>query len=430
MARSEPERSFLEWRRRGDPKALARVFDATAPGLLLLAIHLTRDDSVAEDLVQTTFLKAMEKARQYDRTRPLGPWLSAILRNEAFMLLRERRRRAEIRAMAPAAPAEPETLLESEELAGEVAKAIEALSGPCRQVLRLRLVHGLSNVEIAHVLGMPVGSVRSHAHRGLEKLRRMLPAGIASATILLSSSSAVEAMRARVLRQAAKSVLNTASLASVLGGVMVMKKLAVAAIAVAVLALAFVALDGAFRGEAPGIAATPELTGRNVGEQHGSSKGEGKDTQRVIEGQGQPASDPWKLEGRVTDQNGAALAGAEILVELGSMECREPLATTRSGPDGRYEVGLDALRGLSGLQRATRSLWVRAEAEGCWPGMEHSIRLPVRPDEPRFKRDLELHTGSVVRGRFALAIPHAGSFVLLAASSRAGIGQKALGELG
>ncbi len=53
------ERDFVRFRERGDGKALARVFDALAPRLLLLALHVVRDRAEAEDVVQECFLRAM-----------------------------------------------------------------------------------------------------------------------------------------------------------------------------------------------------------------------------------------------------------------------------------------------------------------------------------------------------------------------------------
>ena len=55
---SRLERRFLRFRRTGDPAALAAVFDATAPQVLRVAMHVSRDPAAAEDLVQRTFLTA------------------------------------------------------------------------------------------------------------------------------------------------------------------------------------------------------------------------------------------------------------------------------------------------------------------------------------------------------------------------------------
>ncbi len=87
-ARLEMGQEFDKFRKTGDPEYLSRVFDASAQKLLLLAAHLVREDSLAEDLVQSTFIRAVERADQYDARRPFLPWITGILVHEAKKLLR------------------------------------------------------------------------------------------------------------------------------------------------------------------------------------------------------------------------------------------------------------------------------------------------------------------------------------------------------
>ncbi|MCC7062200.1 MAG: sigma-70 family RNA polymerase sigma factor, partial [Planctomycetes bacterium] len=82
------EAAYAEYRRTRGPRAMAEVFDLTAGELLLLARRLARDAATAEDLVQQTFVRAIERAEQFDPARRLLPWLTTILANEARMLRR------------------------------------------------------------------------------------------------------------------------------------------------------------------------------------------------------------------------------------------------------------------------------------------------------------------------------------------------------
>ncbi|HEX6811623.1 MAG TPA: RNA polymerase sigma factor, partial [Planctomycetota bacterium] len=166
------ERDFAAWLDHRDAEALARVFDTTGGKLLLLAAHLAGAGAAGgggQDLVQATFVAAMARGASWDRTRPLWPWLAAILHNESHMRLRSARRRREVAIDAagavPAANGDPPTLAASQELLGTVLQAIDTLPLPYRQVLRLRLVHGLRPVDIARSLEVPVGTVRAQLHR-------------------------------------------------------------------------------------------------------------------------------------------------------------------------------------------------------------------------------------------------------------------------
>ena len=65
MRKDQADRLFARYRKHGDPKALGRVFDLLASELLLVAAHFAADEAQAEDLVQTTFLDAIENVHNF-----------------------------------------------------------------------------------------------------------------------------------------------------------------------------------------------------------------------------------------------------------------------------------------------------------------------------------------------------------------------------
>ncbi len=73
------ENAFAEFCERCDPAAMAEVFDKAAPELLPLARRLTRGRIEADDLIQETFLAAIEHRESFDPARTLMPWLVGIL---------------------------------------------------------------------------------------------------------------------------------------------------------------------------------------------------------------------------------------------------------------------------------------------------------------------------------------------------------------
>lgn len=195
--------SFLHFRQRGDLAALGEVFDLLAGRLYSLALHLCRAPADAEDLVQATFVVAMQKASSFDPGREVAAWLGGILAGEARNLLRREGRRATAPledAVGPAAT--PGELAERKELVQQLRTHVEALPDEQRQVLLLQLEHGLQPAEIAEVLGVPAGTVRVRVHRGLAALRRLLPASLATLLLGQLSARGLAAVKQAVLQQA------------------------------------------------------------------------------------------------------------------------------------------------------------------------------------------------------------------------------------
>jgi RNA polymerase sigma-70 factor (ECF subfamily) len=175
------DRALAEFQRDRRPRALAAVFDAVAPELLLVAIHVTGDAAAAEDAVQDTFLAVIETIDRYDASRPAMPWLVGILANRARRRQRQRPLLAADLDAGAGRADDPHDRAAALELAETVGQAVRSLPATYRDVMTLHLLHGLQPVQIAHALGRRPGTVKAQLHRGLEHLRRALPAGVATA---------------------------------------------------------------------------------------------------------------------------------------------------------------------------------------------------------------------------------------------------------
>ncbi|MBK8978297.1 MAG: sigma-70 family RNA polymerase sigma factor [Planctomycetes bacterium] len=176
---------FRRFRKTGAPRLLAAVYDRVAPELLLLAVHLGRSEGDAEDLLQETFVTAIESAQHWDGSRPLVPWLLGILANRARRLARERARQPDpARLELPDHAADdPLRAAADAEFAEEFARRLAALPRGYREVLTLRWVHGLTPTQIGHSLGLPIDTVKTRLRRGNEILRRALPVGFAAGAL-------------------------------------------------------------------------------------------------------------------------------------------------------------------------------------------------------------------------------------------------------
>lgn len=158
---------------------------AHADALHNLARYLTRDPTAAEDLVQEAYARAIQSWDQFAQGTNLKAWLLAILRN-VFLNDRRRDRRhpedggydtVDSSAQGPSEDPCLRDDLELERMRGLVAEEIEealhALPEAARTVVLLD-VEGLGEGEIAHVMGCPVGTVKSRLSRARAELRRRL----------------------------------------------------------------------------------------------------------------------------------------------------------------------------------------------------------------------------------------------------------------
>jgi RNA polymerase sigma-70 factor (ECF subfamily) len=128
--------------------------------------------AAAEDVTALAFERAYAKRRTFDRRRGNErAWLFGIARNAALDELRRRRRTAVLSA-EPAAEVESDDLADVARRRTAVRTALAELAGRERELVALKFHAGLSNGEIARVLGASESAVGTRLHRVIEKLRK------------------------------------------------------------------------------------------------------------------------------------------------------------------------------------------------------------------------------------------------------------------
>ncbi len=147
---------------------LERLYQEFGPGLLAYLRRRLADRHAAEDLLQETLLQAARSRERLSQAVSARAWLYAIARNLAATAIRRRRRAGPLPEDTPAQVATEHPHLEA------VRAAISELPDILRETLELRLRCELSYEEIAAVLGIPVGTVRSRLHLALRRLRAAL----------------------------------------------------------------------------------------------------------------------------------------------------------------------------------------------------------------------------------------------------------------
>jgi RNA polymerase sigma factor (sigma-70 family) len=132
---------------------------------------LLRDCAAAEDVTAQAFERAYKKRKTFDRRRgEERAWLFGIARNAALDELRRRHRLAPL-AADPVDEADPDDLVDVALRRTAVRSALAKLPGRERELVALKFHAGLTNGEIARVLGASESAVGTRLHRVIEKLR-------------------------------------------------------------------------------------------------------------------------------------------------------------------------------------------------------------------------------------------------------------------
>jgi RNA polymerase sigma-70 factor (sigma-E family) len=141
--------------------------------LLRMAVLLTGDWHAAEDLVQASLVKLYRVWPRLDTVADLDAYLRRIMVNTHRSWWRARWRRETPTAVLPE-PTLGDDIAERLVVAALVRQALASLPRQQRAVLVLRYCEDLPEAEVAGLLGCSVGSVKTHAHRGLRALRELL----------------------------------------------------------------------------------------------------------------------------------------------------------------------------------------------------------------------------------------------------------------
>jgi RNA polymerase sigma-70 factor (ECF subfamily) len=179
------DRRALEGMARGEHGALAELYDRHGRLVYSLALRVLRDQGDAEDVVQEVFSQAWRQASRYESTRgTVIGWLMNLTRSRAIDRLRSRRVRPETGAddmeaaqMPDLAPPIDDQLVLTDQ-AERIRAAVEQLSLLQRVAIELAFYEGLTHVEIAERLELPLGTVKTRIRQGLSKLKERLAGAV------------------------------------------------------------------------------------------------------------------------------------------------------------------------------------------------------------------------------------------------------------
>ena len=170
---------LLRLMRRGEESGLELLYARYGGLIFTLALRIVGDPELAREVLQDTFLRCWDGSESFDAGRGRVPWwLMGIARNRAIDLLRSRPHQARLRereqlAVGIGEPTQPDAT-DSLTMRHAVVRALQNLPIAQRQAIELAYYGGLTQTEIAHELGTPLGTIKSRTREAMDRLRALL----------------------------------------------------------------------------------------------------------------------------------------------------------------------------------------------------------------------------------------------------------------
>lgn len=176
----EADADLLRSIQRGDQEAVAALYDRYSGIAYGLAFRITNDGTLAEDVVQEAFVSVWQQAGRFNPDRgQVRSWLLTIVHHKAVDAVRRRTGRSE--RTLPEGPDEfvatqgrPAEIAEWAMEAAAVREAVKRIPEDQRRTVEMAYFEGITHVEIAERMGVPLGTVKSRLRIGLEKMREYL----------------------------------------------------------------------------------------------------------------------------------------------------------------------------------------------------------------------------------------------------------------
>ena len=184
------DQELVQWAREGHERAYRELVRRYQRPIFSLIFRMVRDRERAEDLSQETFIKVLNALESYRPEYKFSSWIFKIANNAAIDHLRRKeldtlsldgapdattseRREGTSLQLADSSES-PLQELEARELGGEIERAIVQLRPEYRSCILLRHVEGYAYEEIAEMLDLPLGTVKTYIHRARGELRELL----------------------------------------------------------------------------------------------------------------------------------------------------------------------------------------------------------------------------------------------------------------
>ena len=170
------DRTLMRAVARGDQRAFTEVMQQHEDMVFAVCMRLMGDRDRALDATQDTFVTVLRKADRFRGDSALSTWLYRVATNTCFDLQRKAKRRATEALGDHHDPDDraAEDPLTAAELRPDIASALQSIPDEFRAAVVLADAHGLALADVAEILEVPVGTVKSRVYRGRRLLAREL----------------------------------------------------------------------------------------------------------------------------------------------------------------------------------------------------------------------------------------------------------------
>ncbi len=168
----------------GDASALNALHKKTSGILYKMALKIMYSVPEAEEVVQDVFMSVWKNAGKFDSKKAkVLTWMTVIMKNRCIDKIRARKRRipagfSDENASHHAFPVEKETAvnaMESKEQAEMLRSVVKSLPSAQREVVELAFFSDMTHMQVAELLGISLGTVKSRIRYAFEKMRSMIP---------------------------------------------------------------------------------------------------------------------------------------------------------------------------------------------------------------------------------------------------------------
>ena len=172
-----PDQELIESVVAGDKYALEQLFTRHSTRIYRFVLRITGNASLSEDIVSEVFLEVWRRPDRFQARSQVSTWLFAIGRNKALQALRSRRQKLieeDGTADAVDSAGDPEAVLHEKSRSVVLNRCLSLLSPIQREIVDLVYYHEKSVAEVAQIVGIPAGTVKTRMFRARNRIAELL----------------------------------------------------------------------------------------------------------------------------------------------------------------------------------------------------------------------------------------------------------------